>query len=53
MLLLYVTTHGQDKAATYSAFTIDNKEVIWVQVYHAQQRSDVLRERVLEFLKDR
>jgi hypothetical protein len=51
MLLLYVTTHGQENAASYSAFTIDNKEAIWVQVYHSQQPSEVLRERMLEFLK--
>lgn len=46
-----MTAEGQENTATYSAFTIDNKEVIWVQVYHAQQPSDVLRDHVLEFLK--
>lgn len=43
--------YGQEKNATYSSFAIDNKDVIWVQVYHAQQPGDVLTQHVHEFLK--
>jgi len=43
--------HGQEKDPTYSAFEIDNKEVIWVQVYHTQQPADVLSRQIHDFLK--
>lgn len=51
VLLFYFNTSGQEDKQTYSSFAIDNKEVIWVQVYHAQQPADVLAEHVLDFLK--
>lgn len=41
----------QEKAATYSSFGIDDKEVIWVQVYHANQPATVLASSVYDFLK--
>lgn len=50
-LLFTVRVLGQDKNATYSAFAIDNKEVIWVQVYHAPQAARVLRQHVHDLLK--
>lgn len=50
-LLSPAMVHGQEKNTTYSAFAIDNKEVIWLQVYHAQQRADVLGLQVHDFLK--
>ena len=43
--------HSQEKNTTYSAFAIANKEVIWAQVYHAQQPADVLSRHVHDFLK--
>lgn len=57
--LLFITLflsdyiYSQEKNATYSAFAIDNKEVVWIQVYHAQQPADVLSEHVRDFLKRR
>jgi len=50
-VLFFSRVGGQDKNATYSAFAINNKEVIWVQVYHAAQPSDSLTAHVLAFLK--
>lgn len=38
---------------TYSGFTIDNKEVLWVQVFHANQPREELSQQVFEFLKRR
>lgn len=43
--------YGQEKGATYSAFSINNKEVIWVQVFHAAQPEDSLKDHVVKFLK--
>lgn len=57
LLLLFIATFichtvsGQAEKITYSAFSIDNKEVIWVQVYHAPQNSDSLTAQLFEFLK--
>jgi hypothetical protein len=51
LLLFSFSTYGQEKNATYSAFAIDNKEVIWVQVYHAQQPADRLLTLLHDFLK--
>jgi hypothetical protein len=42
--------YSQDNA-TYSAFTINHKEVMWVQVYHAQQSTEELTDHVFDFLK--
>lgn len=42
---------AQEKNATYSAFAIDHKEVIWSQVFHAHQSADELRQHVYDFLK--
>jgi hypothetical protein len=50
-LLLYFNTSGQESKQTYSSFAIDNKEVIWVQVYHTQESATVLAEHALDFLK--
>ncbi|MEX2235452.1 MAG: hypothetical protein WD824_25040 [Cyclobacteriaceae bacterium] len=51
LTFFFFRAHGQEKNTTYSAFAIDNKEVVWAQVYHAQQPSDLLRDQVLDFLK--
>ena len=50
-LLFAGLVEGQEKNTNYSAFAIDNKEVIWVQVYHARQPAGILRQHVQEFLK--
>ena len=50
-MLLGSCLYAQDKNATYSSFAINNKEVIWVQVYHAQQPADALAGQVHELLK--
>jgi hypothetical protein len=50
-LLFAARVEGQEKNTTYSAFAIDNKEVIWVQVYHAQQPVGILSQQVHDFLK--
>lgn len=50
-LLFAVSVEGQEKNSTYSAFAIDNKEVIWVQAYHAQQPAGILHKGVHDFLK--
>ena len=42
---------GQAKKESYSSFVLDNKEVMWLQVYHAQQSTNVLAAHVFEFLK--
>ena len=42
---------AQEKDATYSAFAIDHKEVIWVQVFHAPQSSEALADHVFDLLK--
>lgn len=44
-------SRGQEKHATYSYFSIDNKEVIWVQVYHVLHPADVLTKHVHDFLE--
>lgn len=41
---------AQEKPETYSAFVLLDKEVMWVQVYHAQQSRDVLSQHVRDFL---
>jgi hypothetical protein len=43
--------YGQEDKGTYSAFAINNKEVIWVQVFHASQSIDSLQQHVFDFLK--
>lgn len=43
--------YGQAKNETYSSFVLENKEVMWTQVYHAQQSADELSGRVFDFLK--
>lgn len=42
---------AQEKKPTYSAFAIDSKEVIWVQVYHTQLPGDSLSDHLYKFLK--
>lgn len=48
---LFSMLHAQENKTTYSAFAIDHKEVIWVQVFHAQQSQEVLTDHVYDFLK--
>jgi hypothetical protein len=50
-IFFFSCLYAQDKNATYSSFAINNKEVIWVQVYHAQQPADVMAAKVQEMLK--
>lgn len=50
-LLFFSVVFGQEKKVTYSAFSINNKEVIWTQVFHAAQPEDSLRTHVVAFLK--
>ena len=50
-LCFFGLLQAQEKNATYSSFAIDHKEVIWVQVYHAQQPEDSLSNHVFNFLK--
>lgn len=50
-ILVSTAGYSQDKNPTYSAFAIDNKEAIWVQVFHAQQPADILSKQVHDFLK--
>jgi len=47
----FCSLYGQEKKVTYSAFAIDSKEVVWVQVYHAHQPSGQLTDRVYDLLK--
>ena len=47
----FCSLYGQENKVTYSAFAIDNKEVVWVQVYHAHQPSGQLTDRVFDLLK--
>ena len=50
-VLLAAPLFGQDNNVTYSAFAINNKEVVWAQVYHASQPEDSLMAHVQSFLK--
>jgi len=50
-MLLSSCLYAQEQNTTYSSFAVNNKEVIWVQVYHAQQPADVLTGQVHELLK--
>jgi hypothetical protein len=50
-VVAYTCLHGQEKNTTYSSFAIDNKEVVWVQVYEGPQEIDVLTQQVFQFLK--
>lgn len=50
-LCLYTCAWGQEATVTYSAFAINNKEVVWAQVFHASQSADSLRAHVEAFLK--
>ena len=50
-VLFSFSVYAQEKQATYSSFAIDNREVIWVQVYHAQHPAEVLTRHVHDFLK--
>lgn len=43
--------HAQENKPTYSAFAIDHKEVVWIQVFHAKQSEEVLTDLVYDFLK--
>jgi hypothetical protein len=51
VLSFFSCAYCQGQEATYSAFAINNKEVIWVQVYHASQPADSLTAHVHDFLK--
>ena len=51
VLVGFSSAFSQEKSETYSAFTIDNKEVVWVQVYHANKPATVLSSHVFDFLK--
>lgn len=51
VLCFYSSVYGQEPAPTYSAFAINNKEVIWVQVYHVTLPADSLNSDVYDFLK--
>lgn len=51
VVFFFSSTFSQEKNATYSSFAIDNKEVIWVQVYHANQPATALSDHVFDFLK--
>lgn len=42
---------GQEKKPAYSSFVIDNKEVIWVQVYETAQPATEQKEQLLDLLK--
>lgn len=50
-VLLFSRVCGQEKNATYSAFALENKEVVWVQVYHAAEPADSLADHMVTFLK--
>lgn len=50
-MFLFSWLCAQEKNPTYSSFAVNNKEVMWVQVYHAQQPADALAGRVQEVLK--
>jgi hypothetical protein len=50
-ILFLGSLRAQEKNPTYSSFAIDNKEVIWVQVYHGQQPADSLSRHLFKFLK--
>lgn len=41
----------EDPKKTYSSFSIDNKEVVWIQIYHVAESRPVLKEQVHDFLK--
>ena len=49
--MMWVGVYAQDETETYSSFVLDHKEVMWVQVYHAQQSAEELAEHVADFLK--
>jgi len=48
---LFTAAYGQNEPATYSAFAIDHKEVVWVQVFHVQQDEQELTLQVQDLLK--
>ena len=50
-LIVFTGLFAQEKDPTYSSFAIDHKEVIWIQVYHAQQPADSLADHLYKFLK--
>src|SRR5688500_1233553 len=50
-IFIFNGLRAQEKNDTYSCFAIDNKEVIWVQVYHAPQPADSLFDHVFKSLK--
>ena len=51
MLCFFSCSYCPAQNATYSAFAINNKEVIWLQVYHASQSADSLKAHVYDLLK--
>jgi hypothetical protein len=50
-VFFFSVAFGQEKNATYSAFAIDNKEVIWVRIYDVPEPTGVLTEEISNFLK--
>jgi hypothetical protein len=52
IVFFFCSGYGQeDTKKTYSSFSIDNKEVVWIQIYHVAESRPVLKDQVLEFLK--
>ncbi|HEX8041036.1 MAG TPA: hypothetical protein VF490_17910 [Chryseosolibacter sp.] len=53
VLLGSASIYGQEKKPAYSAFILDNKEVIWVQVYETAQPSAEQKEQLIDLLKQK
>ncbi|MEO5602438.1 MAG: hypothetical protein ABIR06_16070 [Cyclobacteriaceae bacterium] len=51
VLLFSSGLFGQHKIQTYASFAIDQKEVVWVQVYPQNDAQENLSGQVLDFLK--
>lgn len=50
---IFIASHAysQDYIPTYASFTIDHKEVVWIQTYHQNAFAEDLATQVFEFLK--
>lgn len=48
---LFSCLYAQETKTTYSAFAIDHKEVVWIQVFHAHQSAEELTDHVYDLLK--
>jgi hypothetical protein len=50
-LLIGGKSYGQQNITNYLSFAIDNKEVVWVQVYHQEDSIENLSQKIFNHLK--